>query len=120
MIMEELLKELLDYVQFPEKGKVDTFSYQNENVRAEYTAKEDEIVLKLNKVKPSFYDYLDSIEDDLFQEVCTEFSKKVPFSLKDFDEMIKAGDAEEEQELFEETVREVAKKRIENLKKYVG
>ncbi len=118
--MEELIKELLDYVQFPEKGQVDTFNYQSGNIQAEYTAKEDEIVLKLKKVKPSFYDYLDSIEDDLFQEVCTEFSKKVPFSLKDFDEMIKAGDAEEEQELFEETVREVAKKRIENLKKYVG
>lgn len=120
MFMEELIKELLDYVQFPEKGQVDTFNFQSGDVQAEYTAKEDEVVLKLKKVKPSFYDYLDSIEDDLFQEVCAEFSKKVPFSLKDFDAMIKAGKAEKEQKLFAQTVKEVAAKRIENLKKYVG
>lgn len=116
--MNELIKELLSVVPFTEGGE-DSFAIEEDGYKIVCNASENKVNLSIEKCKPDFYNYLDTLDDDLFREVCECYSDKFGGNFKEFDEKVSKGNAEKEIAQFKQCVKEVALKKIEKLNQYV-
>ena len=117
--MEELIKEILKELPFGNEGEESNFVIEEDGYKIVCNSTENKINISIEKCKPDFYNYLDTLDDEFFREVCEYYSNKFGGSWKEFDKKVSEGKAEKEIAQFKQCVKEVALSKIDKLNKYV-
>ena len=92
--MEYLISRILNVIPFSESCSTVAGSDEFNNVRLTYTASADQVDIHIERTKPEFYSYLDSLSDELFEDACDLFVEKTHYVMRDFEDEINKGNQE--------------------------
>jgi len=127
IIKNEILNGLIKAFNYDECQEATTI--QNEpGVAYEVDLKKDGDVLKIviekknlvNKEKQEFEEWLDSIDDDMFQEALERVHELTGIDAKQLDEDYNSKEFKGIIKLFKDIVPAIAKEKIDNLTKYLN
>lgn len=118
--MNEKVKQLLKILPFQEEGNGVSASFEDNGCSVSYYMTDKEVNVNIKKISNPFFDYIQSLDDDVFVEACEEFVKSTKISMQQFENLLKAGKADKEIVLFKQAVRKVVLSKIDKLNKYIN
>lgn len=118
--MNEKVKQLLKILPFQPEGQGISSSFEEDGYKVTYYMTEKEVNVNIKKTTSPFFDYIQSLDDDIFVEACEEFVKASKMSMQEFENKIKANKANDEIILFKKCVRKVVLSKIDKLNKYIN
>jgi len=127
IIKNEILNALIQAFKY-DKCQEATTIQNNPDVAYEVDLKKDGDTLTIvierkeleNKQKKEFEQWLDSIDDDIFQEALERVQKLTGIDAKQLDEDYNSEDYMRIINLFKKMVPNIAKERIDSLQKYLA